>query len=116
MFNKYSSNERINALLFCQNHKQSSQSVMPEKLNRWIGSMMGESPEERETYKSPISPLFIISTWFNKDLEFDFNNDKPEKTQSLNERWQQRFTKTLSEEIIKASDYQWFNNWTKSNP
>ena len=116
MFNKYSSNERINALLFCQNHKQSSQSVMPEKLNRWIGSMMGESPEERETFKSPISPLFIISTWFNKDLEFDFNNDIPDKTQSLNERWQQRFTKTLSGEIIKASDYQWLNNWTKSNP
>jgi len=116
LFNKYSSNERINALLFCQNHKQSSQSVMPEKLNRWIGSMMGESPEERETFKSPISPLFIISTWFNNDLEFDIKEDKADKIQSLNERWQQRFVKTLSGEIIKSSDYQWFNNWTKSSP
>ena len=116
LFNKYSSYERLNALLFCQNQKQSSQSVMPEKLNRWIGSMIGNSPEEREAYKSSISPLFIISTWFNKDLEFDFNNDKPDKTQSLNERWHQRFTKTLAGEIIKSSDYPWLNNWTISNP
>jgi hypothetical protein len=116
LFNKYSNNERINALMFCQNHKQSNQSVMPEKLNSWIERMMGKTPEERETFKSPISPIFVISTWFNKDLEFDFNNDKPNKNQSLNERWQQRFTKTLAGEIIKASDYQWLNNWTISNP
>ena len=116
LFNKYSSYERLNALLFCQNQKQSSQSVMPEKLNRWIGSMIGNSPEEREAFKSSISPLFIISTWFNKDLEFDYNNDKPDRMQSLNERWHQRFTKTLAGEIIKSSDYQWLNKWTISNP
>lgn len=116
LFNKYSSYERLNALLFCQNHKQSNQSVMPEKLNRWIGSMIGNSPEEREAFKSSISPLFIISTWFNKDLEFDYNNDKPDKMQSLNERWHQRFTKTLAGEIIKSSDYQWLNKWTISKP
>ena len=116
LFNKYSSNERINALLFCQNQKQSNQSVMPEKLNRWIGNMMGKTPEERENFKSPVPPLFIISTWFNKDLEFDFNNDKPDKTQSLNERWQQRFTKTLAGEIVKVSDYHWLKSWTISNP
>ena len=114
LFNKYSSNDGINALLFCQNHEQSKQSVMPEKLNRWIGNMMGHTPEQRELFKSTVAPLFIISTWFNKDLEFDFNNDRPDKVQSLNERWDQRFTKTLAGEIIKATDYQWFNNWTVS--
>ena len=114
LFNKYSENERINTLLFCQNHKMSSQSVMPEKLNRWIERMIGNTPEERENYNSPISPLFIISTWFNKDLEFDFNNDKPGIIQSLNERWHQRFVKTLSGEIIKSSDFHWFNKWTTS--
>jgi hypothetical protein len=115
LFNKYSSYERINALLFCQNHKQSSQSVMPEKLNRWIGNMIGVSPEEREKFRTPVSPLFIISTWFNKDMEFDFNNDKQGDTQSFNERWHQRFIKTLSGEIIKTSDYKWLHNWTISN-
>jgi hypothetical protein len=116
LFNKYSSNERINALLFCQNHKQSNQSVMPEKLNRWIGSMIGKTQTEREYFKSPISPLFVISTWFNKDLEFDFSNDKSGVKQSLNERWNQRFTKTLEEQIFKVHEYPWLIEWTISKP
>lgn len=115
LFNKYSNNDRINTLLFCQNHKQSNQSVMPEKLNRWIGNMMGKTPTERENFNSPISPLFVISTWFNKDLEFDFNNDNPENKQSLNERWNQRFSKTLEKEIFKTDTYPWLIDWTLSN-
>jgi len=114
LFNKYSSNERINALLFCQNHKQSNQSVMPEKLNRWIGNMIGKTPAEREKFKSPISPLFIISTWFNKDLEIE--SDNKNIIQSLNERWHQRFSKTLENEIIKNHEFHWLTEWTESNP
>ena len=115
LFNKYSNNERINSLLFCQNHKQSGQSVIPEKLNRWIGNMIGKTPEEREQFKAEVPPLFIISTWFNKDLEFadDINEGN---TYKLNERWEQRFVKTLSNEIIRVSDYNWLKNWTSTNP
>lgn len=116
LFNKYSSNERINTLLFCQKHSQSGQSVMPEKLNSWIGNMIGKTSVERENFKSRVSPLFVISTWFNKDLEFDFNNDKQDKIQSLNERWNQRFSKTLEKEIFKVDTYSWLIDWTKSNP
>ncbi|MBK7816389.1 MAG: hypothetical protein IPJ60_01835 [Sphingobacteriaceae bacterium] len=101
LFNKYSNNERINTLLFCQNQKQSAQSVMPEKLNRWISKMIGATSVERENFKSLISPLFVISTWFNKDLEFNYNEDTPNKTKSLNERWDQRFSKVIEEEILK---------------
>jgi len=115
LFNKYLSSERINTLLFCQNHKQSNQSVMPEKLNRWIGIMIGNTSAERETFKSPISPLFVISTWFNKDLEFDLSNDRKETKQSLNERWNQRFTKTLEKEIFKVHEYPWLIEWSISN-
>lgn len=114
LFNKYSNNERINTLLFCQNHKQSNQSVIPEKLNRWIGNMMGNTPAERENFKSPISPLFVISTWFNKDLEFNFNEDTPGKIQSLNQRWDQRFSKTLEKEIFKTDTFPWLIDWTTS--
>ena len=88
---------------------------MPEKLNRWIGIMIGKTSVERETFKSPISPLFVISTWFNKDLEFDLGNDKQETKQSLNERWNQRFTKTLEKEIFKVHEYPWLIEWTISN-
>lgn len=115
LFNKYSSNERINTLLFCQNHKQSTQSVMPEKLNRWINNMIGKTPEEREQFKSSVSPLFVISTWFNKDLQFKFNEDRPGELQSLNERWNQRFQKTLEKEIFKTDTYPWLIDWTLSN-
>lgn len=113
LFNKYSYNERINVLLFCQNHKQSNQSVMPEKLNRWISNMIGKTPAEREGFNAQISPLFVISTWFNKDLEYDHNNDNP---QSLKEKWNQRFSKTLEKEIFKIDTYSWLIEWTVSNP
>lgn len=116
LFNKYSSNERINALLFCQNHKQSNQSVMPEKLNRWIGNMVGKTSAERENFNSTVSPLFVVSTWFNKELEFDFNSDKQGNNQSLNERWNQRFIKSLSNEIFKVDTFSWLIDWTKSKP
>ncbi len=115
LFNKYSSNGRINTLLFCQNHKQSTQSVMPEKLNRWIENMIGRTPIERESFKSPISPLFVISTWFNKDLEFKYGQDKVNNFQSLDERWEQRFSKTLEQQIFKTDTYPWLVEWTTSN-
>ncbi|MBK6571876.1 MAG: hypothetical protein IPG21_05325 [Saprospiraceae bacterium] len=74
LFNRYSFSEKINVLMFCQNHKDSKQSVMPAKLNRWICNMVGDSLEMRNNFHCPIPPLFIISTWFNCDLEFDNNN------------------------------------------
>ena len=116
LFNKYSNNERINVLMFCQNHKQSNQSVMPEKLNRWIETMIGKNPIEREMFESPISPLFVISTWFNKDLEYDPITDKQGDIQSLNERWNQRFSRTLEKEIFKIDTYPWLIDWTQRNP
>lgn len=116
LFNKYSNSEQINVLLFCQKHSQSGQSVMPNKLNNWINKMIGDSPEERELYQSSISPLFVISTWFNKDLEYDFNTDKPNNRNSLDARWNQRFVKVLEDEIFKIDTFNWLNNWTTSQP
>lgn len=116
LFNKYSSNERINTLLFCQKHSMSGQSVMPEKLNTWIGNMIGKTAAERENFKSIVPPLFVISTWFNKDLQYDVNNDRKDNVQSLNERWSQRFSKTLEKEIFKVDTFSWLIDWTKSNP
>lgn len=113
LFNRYSFSEKINVLMLCQNHKDSKQSVMPAKLNRWIDNMVGDSPEKREIFHCPIPPLFIISTWFNSDMEFD---NKIKNIDNLNQKWHDRFVKVLEEQIIKADTYSWFNNWTKTNP
>lgn len=114
LFNKYSFHEKINILMFCQNHKDTKQSVMPAKLNRWVYNMIGESPEVREKFHCPIPPLFIISTWFNSDMEY--NNESPNNKSSMNQKWYDRFIKVLIEQIIKTDSYSWFNNWTETNP
>lgn len=116
LFNKYSSYERINSLLFCHNHKMSGQSVMPEKLDRWISNMVGETNEDREKFNSPVPPLFVISTWFNKDLEFNSQENNKNSIELLTARWQQRFVKTLKDEIFKSDTYSWLTNWTISKP
>lgn len=117
LFNQYSINERINILLFCQNHLQSSQSVMPDKLDRWIRKMIGATSTDREKYVNEIPQLFIISTWFNVDMEFKVDKDKIGNKESLNYRWKQRFDSTLVHEITKTDDtYDWMDNWTVSKP
>tara|TARA_Y100000385_G_C13108238_1_gene649844 strand:- start:5364 stop:8207 length:2844 start_codon:yes stop_codon:yes gene_type:complete len=116
LFNKYSSYERINSLFFCHNHKMSGQSVMPEKLDRWISNMVGETNEDREKFNSPVPPLFVISTWFNKDLEFNSQENNKNSLELLTARWQQRFVKTLKDEIFKSDTYSWLTNWTISKP
>lgn len=117
LFNQYSMNERINILLFCQNHLQSSQSVMPDKLDRWIRKMIGSTSEDREKYVNDIPQLFIISTWFNVDMEYKVDKDKVNDMQSLNYRWKQRFDSTLVHEITKTDDtYDWMDHWTQSKP
>lgn len=115
LFNKYSFNEKINILMLCQNHKDSKQSVMPAKVDKWVRKMVGETIEERENFNCPIPPLFVISTWFNCDLQFDIKHT-PENKDLLNQKWHDRFIKVLEEQILKTDTYPWFNNWTKSKP
>ena len=116
LFNKYSSSEKINILLFCHNDKMSAQSVMPEMLNNWISDMIGKTPEARNTFidNSKIPPLFVISTMFNLDLAFDFNNDREGNIYFLDNRWDKRFIKVLKREIFGEEIYQnhWLTRWT----
>lgn len=119
LFNKYSYSEKINILLFCHNDKQSAQSVMPEMLNNWICDMIGKTPEERNTFigNSKVSPMFVVSTMFNLDLEFNFNNDREGNRSFLDYRWEKRFLKVLKKEIfgsetIGTKTTHWLNEWT----
>lgn len=116
LFNKYSHYEKINILLFCQHNQDTKQGAVPEILNNWIGDMVGKSPEERESFvaKSIIPPLFVISTKFNIDLEYDPRNDRKENENSLKERWKRRFDKALQKGVLSTETYNWFGNWTLS--
>lgn len=116
LFNKYSAAKRISSLLFCHNNSQSAESTMGLVLDAWIKQNVGASDVERELYtqRAGLPPLFIIGTWFNKDLEY--NDERPDDADTLRSRWNRRFTTVLEKEVLKSlGDTQhWFNKWSRS--
>lgn len=116
LFNKYSKTKRIGSLLFCHNHNQSNQCTMGPVLQDWVKKNVGATADERGTFVKTLgaSPLFVISTWFNKDLEY---NDETVDA-DLNLRWDRRFKTVLSKEVLQCIDEpeHWFNKWTNSDP
>jgi len=118
LFNKYSDAEKINILIFCAKHEQTAQRIMPRLLNNWVNKIVGDTAEKREIFvaKSKISPLFVIGTFFNVNLQFNPLLDKEHDDSSLIYRWSQRFSTTLEKEYFEKQTYSWFENWTKSQP
>jgi hypothetical protein len=119
LFNKYSDAEKINILIFCAKHEMTAQRFMPRLLNNWINKVVGVTAEKRDDFisKSKISPLFVISTFFNINLAYNPLLDKSDGTGTpLSNRWSQRFETTLENEYFEKKTYSWFENWTKSLP
>ncbi|MBY0244624.1 MAG: putative virulence factor [Sphingobacteriaceae bacterium] len=118
LFNKYSDNEKITILIFCAKHEQTAQRIMPRLLNNWVNKIVGDTPEKREEFitNAQISPLFVISTFFNINLSYNPLHDKVDGGTPLSNRWLQRFTTTLEKEYFEKVTYSWFENWTKSQP
>lgn len=115
LFNKYSESEKVNILLFCQsNEKSEVQNIIPDLLNNWIKNMIGKTTSERSDFvkKSKISPLFIVSTMFNIDLQFNANNDTENNDIYRNDRWKRRFG-IVFKEIFGGKD--WLTNWVEEN-
>lgn len=112
LFNKYSRAKRISSLLFCHNNNDSKDCTMGGVIQDWVNNNVGETPADRKAYVDNIggSPLFVISTWFNKDL--DYNNEPVDA--DLNERWDRRFKVVLSKDVLQSlgKPEHWFNNWT----
>lgn len=117
LFNKYSDCEKISIFILCAKHEQAAQRSMPEMLNNWINRFIGDTPEKREIFvrNSKIPPLFIIETFFNINLEYNPLQDRLNNISSLNYRWNQRFERTLSVELLNSETYKWFNNWTNTD-
>lgn len=116
LFNKYSAAKRISSLLFCHNNSMSGESSMGGLLDKWVTENIGADPRRREEYikTSVIPPLFVISTWFNKDLEYQ--DETAGDTYSLDARWNRRFNVVLEKEVLKSlgDDKHWFNDWSVS--
>ena len=114
LFNKYSRTKRISSLLFCHNNNQSTECTMGPVLSEWVGTNVGKTPSERKKFmlSTGVSPLMVVSTWFNRDL--DYNNEACDA--DLGERWNRRFKIVMSKEVLQSIDKQdhWFNSWTDS--
>lgn len=116
LFKKYSNSRRISTLLFCHNNHQSKYGLMGRELQEWIEKNIGSNAQKREEYirHIGISPFFIISTWFNTDLEYANKKEGDD----LNYLWQRRFNAVLSTDVLKYGTVEehWFDHWTNSNP
>lgn len=109
LFNKYSRSLRISSVLFCHHNDQKNEPTLGETINDWIETNIGRTPEERTeelTRTNGVSPLFMIATKFNIELERT-KNDYASNPELLGEHWK-RFN-TVLPEIIKPST--WFDNW-----
>ncbi|MBQ7711329.1 MAG: hypothetical protein IJT39_05825 [Bacteroidales bacterium] len=114
LFNKYSHTKRISSLLFCHNNNQSTECTMGPVLSEWVSTNVGRSFSDRKSFieNTQASPLMVVSTWFNRDL--DYNNEA--RDADLGERWNRRFKIVLSKEVLQSIDKpdHWFNSWTSS--
>lgn len=115
LFKKYSTSRRISTLLFCHNNHDCKYGLMGRELQEWIEKNVGKNMQQRDEYirSIGISPFFIISTWFNTDLEYAGKIAGDD----LNYLWQRRFKAVLSTGVLKYSTVEdhWLDHWTNSN-
>ena len=114
LFEQYSQDFEINNLLFCIPSKQNDVKDLPNSLKSWIERNVGDSPETREKLiqQRGVSPLMVVFTMFDKQLEFLSNTDN--EASGLAKRWDTRFRAYFEDEIIQGRA--WGNNWTTTTP
>lgn len=112
LFNKYSSDYEINNLLFCLKDEQIEVNEIPAILYDWIQKNIGPDATSREKRIGalPSSPLFVVFTFFNRQIDFDSTNDQG----NLDYKWKNRFNKFFEQQII-TTVFDWSNNWTDSD-
>lgn len=121
-FNKYSSERKINSLLFCWEPNNFDAKPMEGILRSWVDIAIGRNEEERALYLSDmeVSPLFFIGTKFNLHLQAK-TDDRADNPRALNIRWDKWFDEQLSKDIVGVpmeqignndnDNYKWFKSW-----
>lgn len=112
IFNKYNEEMRINILLFSHNNKQNDVTELYTLLADWVDKYVGKTPDERakKIQRTGRSPLFLINTWFNLDLEIGVGETLNEAV--ANKRWDNRFETVMNNQVLHATDNSWARNWT----
>lgn len=117
LFNKYTDQYLINSLLACYENKQNEVNTLPGLIASWVKKMVGENSSERERriaeYK--MSPLFIVGTKYNLDMQINQINEVDGDYSDIDKRWENRFVSFLCKGIIRVDNFgSWFNDWTTS--
>jgi hypothetical protein len=112
LFNKYSSDFEINNLMFCMKDEKIEVNELAGLVNDWIGVNIGRNAEERQKTIGglPSSPLFVVLTFFNRQLEYSGINDDTD----VSYKWDNRFVRFFEEQI--TFKYKWHKDWTKTQP
>ena len=125
-FNKYSSERKINALLFCWEPDNFNAKPMEDSIRRWIDISLGRTAAERSEYLSSmdVPPLFFVGTKFNMHLQ-NKTDDRADNPKALSNRWDKWFLEQLSTDIIgvpsgqnernQNDNFKWFEDWTTFN-
>ena len=113
LFNSYSDNYEVNNLLFCMNDNQIEVNELPDLVNSWIEDNIGRTASERESNlkQNQLPPLFVVFTFFNRQLEFNAANDNKD----LSYKWDNRFNKFFVDGAV-STKYDWHLRWTNSKP
>ena len=108
LFDQYSRDFEINNLLFCIPDQKNEVTDLPQILNEWIELNVGKTPEERLALiqDRSTSPLMVVFTWFNCQLEFD---DKNDRTDTLDNKWEKRFKRFFEDEMV--NEHEWGSAW-----
>lgn len=108
LFNSYSAGFEINNLLFCVKDEKIEVNTISDLIHDWIVRNVGRNSEERDKNIGmlPTCPLFVVFTFFNRQLYFDAVNDNKD----VSYKWDNRFRKFFEEQI--TFKYGWHKNWT----
>lgn len=118
LFNKYSAQYLISALLFCQDERQAEVKSLPKLVGGWVERTVGANMQERTAFLDSVggvSPLLMIATKFNNYLKKDDSIMKTNREQAYYQmliRWKRFASAIRNVAHIKGSEDSWFDQWT----
>jgi hypothetical protein len=117
LFDNYSFNYELSVLLYVIGDIQLNVKGIKRILSNWIYQSVGIDEQRRNMTlnNSEISPLFIILSWWNRQLFFDSSQDTENGTytkKSLERKWKARYSQVLDH----CGDTDWFKNWVGEKP